>query len=72
MKKTVLILATTITASMAHSNIYDYLSTSTSMNIFITNQTVIGDVNLLENALESKESKRVEPLKIEAPSFWMV
>jgi len=72
MKKVLLILATTITASMAHSNIYDYLSISTSMNIFITNQSMIEDVNLLENALESKESDNIELLKTEAPSFWMV
>jgi len=72
MKKVLLILAIAITASTAHSNIYNYVSTSSSMNIFITNQTIVGDINLFENALESKESNTIEPLKTEAPSFWMV
>jgi len=72
MKKIVLILATTLTASMANSNIYDYVSTASTMNIFINTQTTIGDVNLLENALESKKSNKTEPMKIEAPAFWMV
>jgi len=73
MKKTVLILATTLTASMANSNIYDYVSTASTMNIFINTQTTLGDVNLLENALEKKEQNKKEaPIKIEAPAFWMV
>jgi len=72
MKKLLLLVAITITSSMAHSNIYDYVSTSSSMNIFITNQTMVGDINLFENALESEESNKIEPLKTEAPSFWMV
>jgi len=72
MKKPLLILAITLTTSMANSNIYDYVSTSSSMNIFITNQTVIGNINLLENALETEERNKREPIKIEAPSFWMV
>ena len=72
MKKVLLILAIAITASTAHSNIYNYVSTSSSMNIFITNQTIVGDINLFENALKSKESNKIKPLKTEAPSFWMV
>jgi len=72
MKKIVLILATALTASMANSNLYDYVSTASTMNIFINNQTTIGDINLLENALESKKSNETEPIKIEAPAFWMV
>jgi len=72
MKRILLLLAITITASTAHSNIYDYISTSSSMNIFITNQTMVGDINLFENALEDEESNPIEPLKTEAPSFWMV
>jgi hypothetical protein len=69
MKKIVLILATTLTASMAHSNIYNYLCTASTMNIFINTQTTIENVNLLENALKSKEHQKKEPVKIEAPSF---
>ena len=72
MKKILFLLAITITSSMAHSNIYKYLSTSTSMNIFITNQSMIEDVNLFENALDSEELENKETIKIEAPTFWMV
>jgi len=72
MKKVLLILAISITAAMATSNIYDYLSTSSSMNIFISNPSILDNINLLENALDSDESDKIKPIKIEAPSFWMV
>jgi len=60
MKKTLFLLAATITASMASNNIYDYLTISKSTNSSINNKTIILDVDLRRNALENKKTHKEE------------
>jgi len=71
MKKTLFLLAATITASMASNNIYDYLTISKSTNSSINNKTIILDVDLRRNALENKKTHKEKPIKREVSSFWM-